>query len=206
MDQIQPDDPEVYRLLLQARAGDRQAFEQLLGRYRPGLRAFIDLRLGPDVQARVDASDVVQETQLEVFVRLADYLERRPMPFHLWLRKTAYERLLKVRRHHVAAVRSVSREVTLPDQSSVLLAQRLQALGPGPMQQLCQRELAVQVQQALARLPEVDREVLLMRHVEELPYEAIGHVLGMEPATARKRYGRALLRLRKDLFEGTSDG
>src|SRR4051812_12201731 len=206
MEPIEPDSAEVLRCLQEAGAGDRQAFERLLARYRPGLRAFVELRLGPEVRARVDPSDVVQEAQLDAFVRLADYLERRPMPFSLWLRKTAHERLLKVRRHHAAAQRSVRREVTLPDQSSILLAQRLQAQAPGPVQQLCQGELVEQVHQALAQLGELDRELLLMRHVEELPYEAIGLVLGLAPATARKRYGRALLRLRKELFEGPAAG
>jgi RNA polymerase sigma-70 factor (ECF subfamily) len=200
---------DVLRLLEQARAGDEQAFDRLLARYRPELRAFVELRLGPGVRARVDPSDVVQEAQLEAFVRLPEYLERRPMPFPVWLRKTTYERLLKIRRHHEAAQRSVGREVALPEKSSVLLACRLKAAVPEPVQQLCESERAAQVQQALARLGEVDREVLLMRHVEELPYEAIGHVLDMAPATARKRYGRALLRLRKALsgadFEDSGD-
>jgi RNA polymerase sigma-70 factor (ECF subfamily) len=193
---------EELRLLQQAVAGDQQAFEELVERYRPGLRAFIEVRLSPDVRARVDPSDVVQETQLEAFVRLPDFLHRHPMPFHVWLRKTAYERLLKVRRHHVAAQRSVSREVALPDQSSVLLAQRLQANEPGPLQRASQEELASRVQAALAELPDLDREILVMRHVEEFSYEHIGQVLDLEPATARKRYGRALLRLRKTLFPG----
>jgi RNA polymerase sigma-70 factor (ECF subfamily) len=206
MEKVDPDNVDVLHLLQQAGTGDRQAFEQLLARYRPGLRAFIELRLGPDVRARVDPSDVVQEAQLEAFVRLGDYLERRPMPFHLWLRKTAYERLLKVQRHHAAAQRSVNREVNLPDQSSILLAQRLRPQAPGPEQRLCQGEMVAQVHQALAQLSELDREVLLMRHIEELPYEDIGHVLGLGPATARKRYGRALLKLRKALFEEEPEG
>jgi RNA polymerase sigma-70 factor (ECF subfamily) len=113
-----------------------------------------------------------------------------------------------MRRHHLAAQRQVTREVAFPDQSSVLLAQSLQAHAPGPIQQLCQGEQVAKVHHALALLPELDREILLMRHVEDLPYEDIGHILGMEAATARKRYGRALLRLRKAFFadgEGTSD-
>jgi RNA polymerase sigma-70 factor (ECF subfamily) len=196
---------EEMRLLQQAVAGDQQAFKQLVERYRPGLRAFIEVRLSADVRARVDPSDVIQETQLEAFVRLGDFLQRHPMPFHVWLRKTAYERLLKVRRRHLAAQRSVNREVALPDQSSVLLAERLQANEPGPLQRASQEELAARVHAALAELPEVDREILVMRHVEEMPYEQIGQVLDLEPATARKRYGRALLRLRKTLFPGGLD-
>ena len=95
------------------------------------------------MRGRVDPSDIVQETHLEAYQRLADYLERRPMPFRLWLRKTAYERLLKVQRHHMkTARRTVSREVPLPEHSSILLADQLLASGPTPSQEIAKGELA----------------------------------------------------------------
>src|SRR5262245_56096107 len=106
------DPAETQRLLVAVRAGNRDAFERLFAQHRPELRRFIERRLDRQLRARVDPSDVVQETQLEVFQRLADFLERRPMPFSLWLRKTAYERLLKVRRYHVeTGRRAVGREI-----------------------------------------------------------------------------------------------
>src|SRR5438552_2320675 len=105
MAELTPDSERTCRLLDQVRQGDRQAFEQLLARHRPQLRQFIAQRLDPQLRARVDPSDVVQETQLEVHRRLDDYLERRPMPFRLWLRKTAYERLLMLRRQHIESRR-----------------------------------------------------------------------------------------------------
>src|SRR5262249_17783475 len=137
MDAVQPDSAETQTLLLKAHKGDRQAFEELFTRHRAGLRWSIELRLDCKIRARGDPSDVVQETHLEVYRRLPDYLERRPMPFRLWLRKTAYERLLKIQRHHVkTARRAVGREVPLPEQSSILLANQLLATGPTPSQQI----------------------------------------------------------------------
>jgi RNA polymerase sigma-70 factor (ECF subfamily) len=197
-----PDTAETRGLLEQARIGDRQAFEQLFAEHRGYLRRTIALRLDPKLRPRVDPSDVVQDTQLEAFQRLPDYLERRPMPFRLWLRKTAHERLLKVHRHHVeAARRTVVREVPLPDRSSLLLARQLLGVGSTPSQQLSRKEIARLVGQALAQLPEIDREILLMRNFEGLSYQEVGCVLEIDPATARKRYGRALLRLRQLLFD-----
>src|SRR6516164_9176299 len=125
MEDVPPDSAETLRLLEEVNRGNAQAFNRLFARHRPALRQAIALRLDPRMRARVDASDVVQETQMEAFRRLADFLERQPMPFHLWIRKTAYERLLKIRRHHVeVAQRTVRREVPLPDHSSLQLAQK----------------------------------------------------------------------------------
>jgi RNA polymerase sigma-70 factor (ECF subfamily) len=202
MAEPEPDSFETERMLQQLGTGNEQAFDQLFGKHRSALRRFVALRLDPRLRPRVDPSDVVQETQLEAFRRLPDYLERRPMPFRLWLRKTAYERLLKTHRHHAeTARRSVAREVALPDDSSLLLGQQLQATGPSPSEQLAQRELIRRVRQAVSRLPDMDREILFMRYFEEQSYHDLSCVLEIDPAAARKRYGRALLRLRELLYE-----
>src|SRR5262249_50715370 len=89
----------------------------------------------------------------------------------------------------------------LPNRSSMLLARQFLAAGPSPSQQLANRELARRVRNALARLTETDREILLMRNVEELPYEEIGCLLDLSAAAARKRYGRARLRLQEILSD-----
>jgi RNA polymerase sigma-70 factor (ECF subfamily) len=208
MEEVSPDSEETRTLLAQIQDGNSQAFDRLLGHHRSTLRRFIELRLDNRLRARVDPSDVVQETQLEVFHRLSDYLRRRPMPFHLWLRKTAYERLLKVRRHHVeTARRTVGREVPLPDQSSLLLARQLLQPGSSPSQQLARDEMIQRVRLALGQLNDTDREILLMRNFEDLSYQEVGVLLDLDPAAARKRYGRALLRLRKLLFDsGLAEG
>src|ERR1700730_15595611 len=203
MDGVQPDSAAIQSLLQKASLGDRQAFEDLFAHHRPALRRSVELRLDAKLRARVDPSDVVQETQLEAFQRLPDYLERRPMPFRLWLRKTAYERLLKVQRHHLkTARRTVSREIPLPEHSSILLADQLLADGPTPSQQIAKGELAQRLRGALMQLPAPQREVLLMRNFEGLSYQEVACILDIDPATARKRYGRALLQLRHLLLEG----
>lgn len=202
MAEIEPDSQATQALLEQAVAGDPQACERLLRRHRPKLVEFVDAHLDPILRTRLDASDVVQEAQIEAARRLPDFLSRRPMPFRVWLRKTAYERLLMLRRQHVrAARRSVRREVQLPDRSSLVLAQNLVDPGAAPNLRIDQDERARRMQEALGRLAEADREVLLMRHYEELSYEEIGCILDIEPATARKRAGRALVRLHKILAE-----
>jgi RNA polymerase sigma-70 factor (ECF subfamily) len=131
-----------------------------------------------------------------------DFLDRRPMPFHLWVRKTAYERLLKVHRdHRRRARRSVDREVAWPDRSSLLVARPLLAGTPSPSQHLAAQEVAERIGRAVAELVETDREVLLMRHAEDLDYAEIAALLDITADNARQRYGRALLRLRKVLKE-----
>src|SRR5689334_12329507 len=113
------DSAETGQLLNALRGGKPEAFGQLFERHRPSLRRLVAIRLDTRLRNRLDPSDVVQDTQMEAFRRLPDYLRRRPMPFRLWLRKTAQERLLMLSRRHLgAARRAVGREVRLPDQSS----------------------------------------------------------------------------------------
>ncbi len=199
----QSDSAETLRLLERARAGDPQAFDELFALFRPFLRQVVELRIDPRLRPRVDPSDVVQETQMEAFRRLGDFFEREPMPFRLWLRKTAQERLLKVQRRHLhAGRRAVDQEVRLPEQSSLLLARQLLASGSTPSAQAHHGETAERVRQALARLAEPDREVLLLRHFEGLSNQEVAFLLEIDPATASKRHGRALLRLRQVLLDG----
>lgn len=192
---------EVERLLAEVRGGNRRALDTLLGLHRAYLRTLVELRLDPKLRARVDASDVVQETSLEAVRRVAAYLDRPVLPFRLWLRQIAFDRLLMARRQHVeAGRRAVEREAPLPDQSSLQLAQLALAAGPTPSQAFAQDEMAERVRRALAALEDDDREILLMRNFEGLSNQEAAQVLALEPAAASKRYGRALLRLRKTLL------
>jgi RNA polymerase sigma-70 factor (ECF subfamily) len=201
MEPLALDSGETQRLLREARNGDLGARDQLLDRHREYLRRFVEVRLDPKIRARVDPSDVVQDTQMEALRRLERYLEKPPMPFRLWLRQLAYDRLLMVRRHHVtAARRAVRREVTLTDQSSLQLAGEVLASESTPSQQLVRHELVRRVRQAVALLPEGDREVLIMRNLEGLSNREVSQVLAIDPATASRRYGRAVLRLREILL------
>lgn len=203
MDQVNPDSAETQHLLEEVRAGNRQAFEQLLAQHRPYLSQLVELRLDPKLRSRVDPSDVVQEAQMEAVRRLDAYLEQAPMPFRLWLRQLAHDRLLMARRRHVkAARRAVDQELALPEGSSVLLAQQLLAAGSSPSQHLGQQEMALRVRQAVDQLAATDRDILLMRTFEGLSFEEVGYLLEIDPAAARKRHGRALLRLHQILAAG----
>jgi RNA polymerase sigma-70 factor, ECF subfamily len=196
------DEALVRGLFQQVRAGDRRALDQLLAHHRGYLLSVIELRMDRKMRARVDPSDVVQEAQLEAACRIQKYLDREPMPFHLWLRKTAYERLLRLRRQHVEAdCRSVDNEVPLPDGSSAMLARQIISHEPEPGQQAIDQELAQRLRQAMASLPETDREILLMRNFEGLTNEESAQVLDLAPAATSKRYGRAILKLRNLLLQ-----
>ena len=195
------DSAETQSLLRQIRAGEAGATDRLLERHRPYLRRLVELRLDPRMQGRVDPSDVVQEAQLEAVRRLAAYLKQPRMPFRLWLRQLAYDRLLMLRRRRVtAARRAVGRDVPLPDRSSLELARQLLAGGSSPSHQLIQREFVHRVRQAVSELPDGDREVLVLRNLEGLSNQEAAQVLGMDPATASRRYGRAVIRLRAILL------
>jgi RNA polymerase sigma-70 factor (ECF subfamily) len=203
MAEVTPDSAETSGLLAQAGAGERRAFERLFDRHRAYLLRVVAARLDSGASARIDPSDVVQEAQLEAYRRLPDYLAARPMPFRLWLRKTAQERVLMARRQHLQARRrSATREVPLPDRSSLLLARPFLAAGSTPSQKLRRVELADRVRQAVARLTEADQEILLLRTYEGLSNQEAAYVLGLDPATASKRHGRAVLRLHRLLVDG----
>ncbi len=196
MEDVAPNSEETQGLLDQIGDGGREAFDRLFAQYRPFIRKVVELRLDTQLRARVDASDVVQETQMEAFRRLPDYLERQPMPFRLWLRKTACERLIMARRQHRnASRRSVGRELPWADHSTGPLAEQLAGSVESPSQQLTQQELAARVREAVEQLPEVDREILLMRNYEGLSYAEVGAILDITAVAARKRNGRALIRL-----------
>jgi RNA polymerase sigma-70 factor (ECF subfamily) len=202
MSDIASDSEKTEGLLERIGQGDRQALDQLLDHVRPLLCSFISLRFDRRLRSRLDASDVVQETQLRIARRIGDYLEQRPMPFDLWVRKLAYERLLDSRRGHCAsACRSVQREEAWPERSSFLLAQRIIHSGSTPSRDLQRRELTRRVSQLVGMLPDADREVLFLRVYESLSYDEIAGILGIESAAARKRHGRALLKLHALLTE-----
>jgi RNA polymerase sigma-70 factor (ECF subfamily) len=202
MAQVGSDSSETCRLLHLACAGDAAAFEQLFERYRASLLRVIARRLGPQIRPRVDASDVVQDTQLAIFERLHDYLRLRPMPFRLWVLKTAHERLRKIEHYHVnTAKRSRQREVPLPDSSSLFLARQFTADGSSPSGHFKRGELARRIRLVLAELSAADREIILLRNFDGLSNLEVAYLLELGPATAKKRYARALLRLQKLLHK-----
>jgi RNA polymerase sigma-70 factor (ECF subfamily) len=207
-----PTEPDTDQLLRAADRGDAQARGRLLERHRGRLRRMVALRLDRRLAARVDPSDVVQESLAEADRRLDGYLRERPLPFYPWLRQLAWERLAALYRRHVRAQRrSVTREeaepLGLPDGSVLALADRLLARAASPSEALGREELKQRVRAALDRLSGRDREVLVLRHLEELSAAEVGAVLGLSEAAVKMRALRALKRLRALMgVEGSGGG
>ena len=197
-----PMDAETMQLVQRARSGHGQAFEQLFDRHRPYLNKVVGLRLDPAIRSRVDPSDVVQEAYLEAHRRFGKYVQSPELPFRLWLRQIACDESMKAhRRHRQTAKRSVDREIALPEQSSILLAKRLQGMMSSPSQKLQRKETASILREAIEKLPSHERDVVIMRHYEGLSNQEIGILLNVEPTTVSKRHGRAMLRLHETLFD-----
>jgi RNA polymerase sigma-70 factor, ECF subfamily len=190
------------RLLERARAGDKQALNELIGRHRARLRRMVELRLDRRLQSRIDASDVIQEAYVEVVRRLGEYLSEPSYPLFLWLRLIVGERLLKLHRHHLGTkMRDAELEVSiyrgaLPAASSAALAAQLLGKHTSPTQAAMRAERMMRLQEALNALDPMDREVLSLRHFEEMTLAETALSLGIEQSAAAKRYIRALKRLK----------
>jgi RNA polymerase sigma-70 factor (ECF subfamily) len=199
--------PEVESVVESVRRGDRAGLERLFSAHRPYLKHVVTMRMGDELRVRLDPSDVVQDAQLEALRRVADYIENPKLPVRLWLRKIAVDRLMMAHRRHVGAdKRSVRREFTLPEHSSLSIARQLVAGTVSPSMAAAEGELVRKVREAIAALEENDREIILLQAFEGLTSSESGQVLGIEPAAARKRFGRALLRLRQRLEDGGLGG
>jgi RNA polymerase sigma-70 factor (ECF subfamily) len=206
-----PSPDEIKPLLNQAKGGDESAVNALMDQHRNSLRQLIRMRLDQKIQRRVDVSDVVQDVLVEANRRLQRYLNEPIMPFHLWLRQIAKDRIIDAhRRHRVSAKRSVDREQQLApprgyDQSSVHLASLLGDNQLTPAAAAVQQELAQRVEEAIAQLEERDCEIIVMRHYEHLSNQEIGEVLNLSEPAASMRYLRAIRRLKKLMTEQMPD-
>jgi RNA polymerase sigma-70 factor (ECF subfamily) len=187
-------------LLERAGRGDEAPRQELFRRYRDRLRRMVRVYLDRRLAARVDPSDVIQEALAEAAVKLPDYIRERPLPFYPWLRRIAWERLVKVHRQHLrAGIRDATREtrgLALPNESAQDLAAKLVASGTSPSRRAMQDEIRTRVHQALERLDERDREVLVMRYLEQLAIREIAAALGLTEGAVKLRHLRALERVR----------
>jgi RNA polymerase sigma-70 factor (ECF subfamily) len=205
------DTSETNRLLRQAAGGDPERFGALLEQYRRRLRRMVALRLDPRLHGRIDPSDVIQETYLEAAQRLAEYLRKPTIPFFLWLRLLAGQKLVTLHRKHLGTrMRDAGREVSLyrgrlPEASSTTLAARLLGHDPRPSEAAVRAELKVRLQEALNRMDPLDREVLALRHFEQLSWAETAQTMGITEGAASKRYVRALERL-KAILSGSPGG
>jgi RNA polymerase sigma-70 factor (ECF subfamily) len=193
---------DVNKLELLLGTGDARALNELLGTYRPRLRRMIQLRLDRRLQGRVDASDVIQDAYLEAAARVQSFVRDRPTSFFVWLRFLVCEQLITLQRRHLgAAKRDASREISLyhgplPEASSAMLAAQLVGSLTAPSQAAIRAELKMRLQEALNQMDAMDREIIALRHFEQLSRDETAETLGIEESAASKRYIRALKRLK----------
>ncbi len=209
-----PDAGETQNLLHRVAEADALATDELWERYRPALRRMIGLRLDQAVMRRVDASDVVQDVLIKASQRLGEYLRNPVLPFHLWLRQIARDHVIDAhRRHRASARRSVDREQGLyaqgagesfNDRSSFDLAAQLRDSELTPAAEALRRELQSRFHDVLLQMDEADREIILLRHFEQLSNGEAAQALDLSEAAAGMRHLRALRRLRALLGETPS--
>ena len=197
------DDQELLRRALE---GDEPALAALFDGSRDRLRKMIRLRLDRRLSGRVDTSDVLQDAYLDVRRRIAEYArDPSAMPFHLWLRLVAGQRLTDVHRYHLGAqMRDAGQEVALhsgplPQASSISLAAQLLGKMTSASKAAIRAEHKLIVQEALNGMDPIDREVLALRHFEHLSNDETAQVLGLSKSAASNRYVRALKRLKEIL-------
>jgi RNA polymerase sigma-70 factor, ECF subfamily len=195
-------------LLQRAAKGDPQAVQHLLEQHRDRLRRMVGVRMSPLLAARFDPSDVVQDALAIAARKLPEYARRPNCPFYPWLRQIAWERLVVLHRRHVHAKRrSVSREermsMPLSDASEIVLARQFLSHSTSPSNHLLRKEEQQRVHDALERLSNSDREVLVLRHLEQLPMQEVAIVLKLSESATQSRYRRAVERLHALLSEGS---
>jgi RNA polymerase sigma-70 factor (ECF subfamily) len=202
---LPPDDRSESQLIRRAAGGDQQAWAELLTANRPRLRRMVALRLHPQLQGRIDPSDVIQEAYLDATAGLAEYAARAEMPFFLWLRWLTGKRLTTLQRKHLGCQnRDAAREVSIdrgaiPQASSAVLAAQLLGLHTSASEVAMRLERKARLQEAIEAMDPLDREILVLRHFEELTNAEAAQTLNLNESAASKRYIRALRRLKKAL-------
>lgn len=201
-----PTTNETDALLDAARKEKQGAVDALFGGFREPLRKMIGLRLDPALARRVDASDIVQDVLIEANQRLTEYLKKPDMPFHLWLRHLAQDRIIDThRRHRLAQRRSIDREQaiarpTWDDESGVSLMAQLISTEETPASEAIRHELQRKLAAAVNTMADDDREIILMRHHELLSNQEVAATLGLSEAAASMRYLRAVRKLKSALM------
>lgn len=194
-------DPNA-ELLQRVKAGDTQALAELFSLYRDRLWRIINFRLDNRLLGRVDADDVLQEVYLAAAQRLEHYLDDSTHSFFIWLRLIANQTLIDVHRRHLGAkMRDASRDMSIhahyAQATSMSIASQLLGNFTSPSQIAMRDEIAIQLDKAIDSMEPIDREVLALRHFEELTNSEVAEVLGIQQKAASIRYVRALKRLKE---------
>ncbi len=194
---------DIVDLLARVRGGDQSALAELYARHRDKLRRMVQLRLDRRLAGRVSPSDVLQEAYIDAVKRIDHYFEKPDQPFFGWLRLVVGQRLADVHREHLALKRDVGQEVPInrgaAGADSACLAACLLGTGTSPSHAAARAESFARLEEALDQMDPLDREVLALRHFEELSNTDTAAILDIQPAAASKRYVRALARLKQIL-------
>ncbi|MDB5389545.1 MAG: polymerase subunit sigma [Planctomycetaceae bacterium] len=197
---------DIQPLLDRLGRGETEVMGELFVHFQERLWRMVDLRLDRRLGGRVSASDVVQETYIDAQKRVQHFLAKPDMPFFVWLRLVASQRLIDVHRQHLGAqMRDAGQEVSLVGAgqfaaTSICLVARLAGDDTSPSRAAIRGEVAEQIEAILNSMEPIDREVLALRHFEELSNQEVAEILGIDKGAASKRYIRALDRL-KDVLE-----
>lgn len=181
---------------------DESSFADRFTEYRPRLKQMLQFRIDPRLRTRVDLSDILQESYIDAYRRLDHFRGKPNLSLYVWLRQITLQRLIDIHRQHIKAdKRNVRNEVRLENQAttSAAFAAHLVDRVISPSQLAIRHEMVSQTESALEQMDEIDREVLALRHFEELSNGEVAQVLSLSEAAASNRYVRALTRLRKDL-------
>jgi RNA polymerase sigma-70 factor (ECF subfamily) len=198
---------ETERLLRSVADGDQESWGTLLTRHEERLRRMVAYRMDRRLQGRIDPQDVIQDAYLEASEHRAELMRQPARPFFLWLRGIVGNKLLELHRYHLSTqMRAAGREVSLyrgnmPEASSAALAAQLLGHATRPSEAAIRAEVKIQLQEALNSMDPLDREVLVLRHFEQLSPAETAQVLGIKEKAAGMRYLRALKRL-KDILVG----
>jgi RNA polymerase sigma-70 factor (ECF subfamily) len=194
-------DAEIVALVARLKAGDNSALAELFDKHRDKLRRMVQVRLDHRLAGRVSASDVLQEAYIDALKRVEHYFDKPDQPFFGWLRLVVGQRLADVHREHLAQKRNASQDVPIhagaPGADSACLAACLLGDQTSPSHAAARNEAFVRLEEALNQMDPIDREVLALRHFEELGNAETAAILNIQPAAASKRYVRALARLKQ---------
>ena len=198
---------EINDLLQRASEGDDAAVDQLFSQHRERLKRMVRLRMSPRLQGRIDESDVLQESYLYIFNKLTDYMDNPAVPFYLWLRHMTGLKLTEIHRRHLGTqLRDADREVSiyrgaLPEANSMSLAAHLLGQLTSPSEAAIKAEMRIKLQEALNGMDPVDREIIALRHFEQLSGNEAASVRGLSKTGASSRYVRAITRLKSILSQ-----
>jgi RNA polymerase sigma-70 factor (ECF subfamily) len=197
-------DNGIAALLTRLRAGDQSALGELFDRHRDRLRRMVQFRLDRRLAGRVSASDVLQEAYIDALKRAEHFFEKPDQSFYGWLRLVVGQRLADVHREHLALKRNAGQDVSIHPvgqaTDSGCIAAFLMGNLSSPSGVAAKNETLARLEAALEQMDPLDREVLVLRHFEELSNTETAELLGIQPPAASKRYVRALARL-KDMLE-----